>query len=149
MSITVQPLQAEDRPAWEALYYGYATFYQAPMNTEILDTVWSWIFDTDNAFYCLLAKDETGQAVGLMHYRAMPSPLRGGYIGFLDDLFVQPDHRGTGAVRALYDQLNAEAKAHGWPIVRWITADNNYRARGLYDQLAEKTQWNTYQMDVK
>lgn len=149
MSITVTLLQADDRQAWEALYYGYADFYQVPMNSEILDTVWSWIFDADNAFYCLLAKDEAGKAVGLMHYRAMPSPLRGGHIGFLDDLFVHPDVRGAGAVRELYKQLNAEAKAHGWSIVRWITADNNYRARGLYDQLAEKTHWNTYQMTVE
>ena len=32
--------------------------------------------------------------VGFAHYRRMPSPLRGQDIGFLDDLFVDPKHRG-------------------------------------------------------
>ena len=26
-------------------------------------------------------------------------------------------------------------------VVRWITRDHNYRVRGLYDKLAEKTDW--------
>lgn len=66
------------------------------MNQEILDNVWAWIMDVDHGFYCLLAKDETGQCVGFMHYRAMPSPLRGKMVGFLDDLFVEPKCRGNG-----------------------------------------------------
>jgi hypothetical protein len=31
--------------------------------------------------------------------------------------------------------------------VRWLTADNNYRARGLYDRCATRTHWITYEME--
>jgi len=34
----------------------------------------------------------------------------------------------------------------GWALVRWITRDNNYRARGLYDRLALRSDWITYEM---
>jgi len=78
----------------------------------------------------------------------MPSPLRGKTVGFLDDLFVDPAARGNGVVDALFEALNREADARGWPFVRWITADDNYRGRSVYDKLAKKTQWNTYQMTV-
>ena len=149
MTISIQAVRSADRMQWQQLYYGYAEFYKVPMNQEILDTVWSWIHDPDQAFYCLIAKTAAGEGVGLMHYRAMPSPLRGAKVGFLDDLYVTPSARGQGIVDQLFEQLNREAKLQRWPMVRWITADNNYRGRAVYDKLAEKTQWNTYQMTVE
>ena len=149
MNIVVSELTLEDRKGWEALYYAYAEFYQVPMDQEIIDTVWGWVFDQDNLFYALIAKDDAGHCVGLMHFRAMPSPLRGKLVGFLDDLYVQSDKRGSGVVSALYQALNAAAVDKGWPFVRWITADDNYRGRNVYDKLAKKTSWVTYQMPVE
>jgi len=145
MKISVSRIKIEDRSAWEAMYYGYAEFYQVPMNDEILDTVWSWLFDGAYPFYGLIAKNEQGDAVGFMHCREMPSPLRGAKVGFLDDLFVKPEARGQGAVEALYDALNELASVQDWPFTRWITAENNYRGRAVYDKLADKTHWVTYQ----
>jgi ribosomal protein S18 acetylase RimI-like enzyme len=138
-----------DRSAWEVLYHGYAEFYQVPMNDEILGTVWDWIQDENNPFFGLMAKDENGKVLGLMHCRQMPSPLRGALVGFLDDLFVSPDARGQGVVEALYDALNTLGKEQGWPFIRWITAEDNYRGRAVYDKLSDKTGWVTYQMAVK
>lgn len=149
MKIVVSELCLQDRPEWEALYYAYAEFYKVPMDQDILDTVWLWIFDQDNAFYALVAKDDTGCCLGLMHYRAMPSPLRGKLVGFLDDLFIKPEYRGKGVVDALYQALNNDAADKGWPFIRWITAENNYRGRSVYDKLSDKTQWVTYQMPVE
>jgi hypothetical protein len=33
-------------------------------------------------------------------------------------------------------------------VIRWITADDNYRARAKYDQLASRTPWITYDMQT-
>jgi ribosomal protein S18 acetylase RimI-like enzyme len=148
-NITVSSISDDDRAQWEGLYYGYAEFYKVPMNDDILETVWGWIQDVENPFYGLIAKDENGKAVGLMHCRQMPSPLRGAQVGFLDDLFVDPDSRGQGIVECLYEGLNRLAAEQGWPLIRWITAENNYRGRSVYDRISEKTQWVTYQMAVK
>jgi hypothetical protein len=90
MKIVVSELSLNDRESWEKLYYQYAGFYQVAMNQEILDMVWSWIFDEKNQFFTLIARNESGEYVGLMHYRAMASPLRGSLVGFLDDLYVAP-----------------------------------------------------------
>jgi ribosomal protein S18 acetylase RimI-like enzyme len=149
MNISVLPTSKDDRAEWEMLYLGYADFYNIPMSKETLDTLWSWIFDDTTKFYALIAKNEDGNALGLMHCREMPSPLRGALVGFLDDLYVLPEYRGQGVVDALYSALNDFAKDKGWPFVRWITAEDNYRGRAVYDKIAEKTQWLTYQMPVK
>jgi len=149
MTIAIQTPEPGDRGDWERLYRGYAEFYEVPMNDTILQTVWDWIFDADKAFYCILAKDGAGVGIGLMHYRAMFSPLRGSIAGFLDDLYVDPAARGQGAVNRLFETLESRAREQGWPVIRWITRDNNYRARAVYDRVATRTDWITYELTPK
>jgi hypothetical protein len=43
--------------------------------------------------------------------------------------------------------LKDEGLRREWSVVRWITAEDNYRARAVYDRLAERTKWITY--DIK
>ena len=145
--ILVRPLSLEDKAQWQKLYHGYANFYKVPMSDDILQTVWSWVFDSMNPFFALVAV-KGDQLVGLMHYRAMPSPLRGKMVGFLDDLFVDPEVRGSGVVDSLFVALQHSAKEQGWAFVRWITAETNYRGRAVYDRIATKTAWQTYQLDI-
>lgn len=145
MTISIRSPVEADRADWERLYRGYAEFYQVPMNDGILQNVWEWIFDPGMEFYCILARDGE-QSVGFMHFRAMPSPLRGAVAGFLDDLYVDPAARGRGAVNRLFEELASQARSRGWPVVRWITRDNNYRARAVYDRVATRTDWITYEL---
>ena len=86
----VESLIRTDKEDWSKLYHGYANFYKMPMNSDILDEVWDWIFNPDIKFYAIGVKSEQGELIGFMHFREMPSPLRGILVGFLDDLFVRP-----------------------------------------------------------
>ena len=146
---TIGAPAAADKDGWRRLYDGYAAFYKVPMTDATAETVWGWLHDPDHAVCGLLAKTAEGRAVGLAHYRDMPSPLRGAVIGFLDDLFVDPDLRGSGLAQQLLEEVGRIGAARGWPFYRWITAENNYRARGLYDRTAAKTHWVTYQYAVE
>jgi len=146
--ITIALLNAEDINDWRRLYDGYAEFYQVPMNDQIAATTWGWLLDRNHVMTGLIAKDGHGTAIGLAHFRDMPSPLRGATVGFLDDLFVEPAARGSGSAKLMLSEIAQIGRDRGWPLFRWITADNNYRARSLYDQVAMKTQWNTYQFDL-
>ena len=49
---------------------------------------------------------------------------------------------------ALFERLAAIGRERGWSSLRWLTADDNYRARALYDRRAKRTMWITYQMDL-
>ena len=144
-SMIAPPLPA-DKAGWRVLYDGYAAFYKVPMNDEIASTVWGWIHDPKHEVECLVAKTADGRLVGLAHFRAMARPLAGRVGGFLDDLFVSPEMRGTGIAEALLARLSEIAKSRNWQVVRWITAENNYRGRSFYDRIATKTQWLTYEI---
>mgnify|MGYP002143972299 CR=1 FL=1 len=61
-------------------------------------------------------------------------PLSATTGGFLDDLFVDPGARGAQAGTQLIEAIKAYGAQRNWSVIRWITADNNYRARTAYDK---------------
>jgi ribosomal protein S18 acetylase RimI-like enzyme len=144
----VIPLRAEHRAEWERLYAGYAAFYKVEQTPQMRATVWQWIFDPENELEALVATDAAGKPVGLAHYRPMLRPLRAVVGGFLDDLFVEPGLRGSGVVQALMRKLAEIGRAKGWTTIRWLTAEDNYRARSFYDKVAARTVFLTYEMKL-
>lgn len=146
MSVTVDHPTPGDQPRWRELYQGYAEHYRVPMDDATLGRLWAWINDPAHPVEAFLARGGEGVAVGLAHYRAMPRPLGANEICFLDDLFVDPAVRGGRAGEALLRAVAEESWRRGWGKVRWITADDNYRARTLYDRVAARTMWVTYEM---
>lgn len=144
--LVIRPPVEADRGAWERLYAGYAAFYAVSQTPQMRATVWGWLHDPAHALQGLVAEMD-GALIGLAHFRAFDRPLSASTGGFLDDLFVDPQARGSGAAAGLIAAVKALAAARGWSVVRWITAENNYRARGLYDRLADRTKWVTY--DIK
>ncbi len=76
----------------------------------------------------------------------VPSPLRGQDIGFLDDLFVDPKHRGQKIGEKLINKMKEISKFKCWNLVRWNTRDDNARAKSLYDKVSEKTNWVVYEL---
>lgn len=148
MSVTVRPVAATDRAQWDVLYQGYADFYQVEQTDEMRDRVWSWLHDPAAESCGLVAEDADGKLLGIAHYRPFARPLSASTGGFLDDLFVTPSARGTGVVDALFDGLRSVAVENGWSVFRWITAEDNYRGRGMYDRIATKTKWATYDLTI-
>ncbi|MDV7272015.1 GNAT family N-acetyltransferase [Thioclava sp. A2] len=144
--IKIRPLEASDFAAWSALYAGYAAFYQVIQTEEMRARVWKWIFDPEHETEGLIAL-LNGKPVGITHFRPFARPLSATTGGFLDDLFVAPEARGTGAAEALIRGVENEGRARGWSVIRWITAEDNARARALYDKIAQHTAWQTY--DIK
>ncbi|NBR02960.1 MAG: GNAT family N-acetyltransferase [Alphaproteobacteria bacterium] len=142
----VRHVEKSDQPGWERLYRGYANFYRVDTDDTKLQTLFGWLLDPGHVCEGLVAESDAGDLVGLAHFRAMPSPLRGAEVGFLDDLFVDPGLRGGGAGELLLREIDEIAAGRGWAVVRWITRDNNYRARGLYDRLSVRSDWITYEM---
>lgn len=147
MTIIDIPARPDLKPAWRALFDGYTTFYKRTLTDEVAEAVWGWIHDpTHEVEGALALQGET--AVGLAHFRRQPRPAVGRDMGYLDDLFVAPDARSAGIGRALLAHVAEVGRARGWGVVRWTTADDNYRARSLYDQVAAKTAWNLYEMSL-
>jgi acetyltransferase (GNAT) family protein len=138
MKIIVSKLTEIDRESWEELYQEYAKQHYLPLNIEILNNIWTWIFDKNNLFFALIAKRDSGEFIGLAHCREMPSHIQGTVVGFLDDLFIHPKYKNTDVILSMYEGLRRFGNDRNWPFSRWITADNNFRGRSSYDKITEK-----------
>jgi len=141
----IRKLELKDKENWTKLYSGYADFYKVPMNTEILDTLWGWILDESHDVNGLCFELEN-KIVGIAHYRTMPRPIKAQYIGFLDDLFVEPDFRGQKIAQKLINHLKSLSKTNNWNGIRWITQSSNENAKKLYDKIANNTGFELYEL---
>ncbi|MGK9147286.1 GNAT family N-acetyltransferase [Plantibacter flavus] len=147
MTVTIRPAVDSDLFAWHALYSGYGEFYGNPLGDQKAVLVWGWLSDPSHPLNALVAEDASGALVGIAHYREFPRALAGGTGLYLDDLFVSEDARAAGVGTALIERLRELAVEGGHGVVRWITAADNERAQAVYDKLATRTSWVTYDLE--
>lgn len=131
--------------AWEELFRGYAEFYSTSVSDTVLEEVFSWLSDPDHPVSGHVAVVDD-VVVGFAHLHRQFNTFRAGPSWVLDDLYVTPEIRGGGVGRALISHVSDYAHSHGGGRIRWITAENNTRARQLYDTLSTKTNWVVYEM---
>jgi len=145
MTVTVRPIDLRDADAWRRLFGDYGVFYETQFGDEVLDHVWG-LLTTDGSGIDALVAEIDGVVVGIAHYRSHPDTFSTGRDWYLDDLFTTPAARGAGVASALIGRLTEMARATGGGTLRWITAATNAPAQRLYDRLATRTTWVTYEV---
>lgn len=146
---TIRAARDEDFFPWLTLYERYAAFYETSLTDEGAVRTWQWITRGDHGLRAFVAEDADGALVGLAHVRTIAQPLEGTTALFLDDLFVAEEARGGGLATALLEHLRALAQAEGRSHVSWITAADNESAQRVYDRVAARTTWVTYEMSAR
>jgi len=147
MSIEVRPVRDGDFFAWLDVYAEYARFYETELTDQKALVLWSWLTDPEHEEDGYVAVDGE-RIVGLAHVREFARPLEGDRGLFLDDLFVVEEERGKGVGSALIQKARALAEERGLGVVQWITAQDNATAQKLYDAVASRTSWVTYEIDL-
>lgn len=152
MAVHVRPITAADHDRWRELFLAYGVFYETAFSEDVIDGVWRWLMDAQHPLTAFVAVAETvGSAetvVGFAHFRSQPDTFVAGPGWFLDDLYTDPDFRGGGAATSLIAAIEGHARDHGGGTLRWITADDNTVAQRVYDRLATRTSWLTYEKEV-
>ena len=141
-------IQQKHYEVWIELYHKYAEYYQVDIPKDNFDLTWKWLTSENHPFWGILA-DVDSKIVGFAHFRSLPSPLDSCEVGFLDDLFVLQEYRGKKIGYSLIEKVHQIGKSKNWPYINWITKDDNYTARTLYDKISTKTDWNFYELTVK
>ena len=147
-NLEICEIQQKHYEVWIELYHKYAEYYQVDIPKDNFDLTWKWLISENYPFWGILA-DVDSKIVGFAHFRSLPSPLDSCEVGFLDDLFVLQDYRGKKIGYSLIEKVHQIGKSKNWPYINWITKDDNYTARTLYDKISTKTDWNFYELIVK
>ena len=144
-TVTIRPLRASDEAEWRRLWTGYLTFYKATVSEEVYRTTFARLLGGgDNEFRGLIAEVD-GRPAGLTHYLFHRHCWRVENVCYLQDLYADPEVRGTGVGRQLIEAVYAAADAEGCPTVYWMTQTFNETARKLYDRIGEATPFMKYQ----
>ncbi len=145
MPVQVRELAAEDHDAWLPLWQGYLTFYKTSVSDAVTETTWQRIVDPFGTICAFGAFDEAGRMIGFVHYLFHPVTWSETDRCYLEDLFVDPAARGTGAGRALIEAVYRAADQMGADQVYWLTAHDNATARRLYNRIGRATPFMKYQ----
>jgi len=134
MTTTVRKLEVADKERWLELFKAYIVFYESELSNEQFELTWNRIHSDFNMNG--LVAEQDGKIIGIAHYIFRPSTWAVEDFCYLEDLFVDPAVRGTGAGRALIEALTEIARAAGSTRLYWTTAPENATARRLYDKVA-------------
>jgi GNAT superfamily N-acetyltransferase len=141
----IRAVEPRDHDTWARLFTAYGEFYETAFGADVIESTWSRLLDPAEGVDALVAEVD-GKVIGFAHYRSHPDTFTTGRDWFLDDLFVDPASRGSGAATALIERLTQLAAETGPGTLRWITAESNERAQRVYDRVATRTTWVTYEV---
>ncbi len=145
MIVHVRPLEARDKAQWLALFEAYCRFYRAAVPADVVELTWQRLMaGGEGAHTCLVAVDGDDRPIGIANILLHRSTWSATWYCYLEDLFVDPEHRGRGVGRALIEAVYAYADRHRATRVYWTTEEGNVAARALYDKLATKSPFVQY-----
>jgi GNAT superfamily N-acetyltransferase len=145
MTVRVRRLEAKDKAAWLPLFKAYIEFYKATVPDDVIEVTWARLLSgVEGVHIGYVAVDDSDKPIGIAHvlfHRSTWSPT---WYCYLEDLFVEPTLRAKGVGGKLIEAVYQEAEARQCTRTYWTTQEFNYRARGLYDQMATKSPFVQY-----
>jgi GNAT superfamily N-acetyltransferase len=105
------------------------------------------LFGPHPAAYALVAEGDE-QVVGFALYFRNFSTWEGVHGLYLEDLFVMPEHRGSGLGKALLASLAELAVERGYARVEWAVLDWNQPAINFYRSIGAVAmdEWTVYRL---
>jgi GNAT superfamily N-acetyltransferase len=143
-AVAVRPLAAGDEPRWRGLWAAYLAFYGVERPDEVFAETFRRLLDAAEPMHGLVATRD-GAVVGIANLIVHRHGWSVADVLYLQDLFVDPEARGTGAGRALIEAAYALADREGLASVYWMTQEFNYTGRMLYDRVGVRTPFIKYQ----
>ncbi len=144
----VRRLRRADADEWHGLWDGYIAFYRASVPEDVTELTFQRLCDGDRGMVGLVAVDGDDRPIGLAHLVLHGSTWSSVGYCYLEDLYVDPKHRGGAAARALVDAVYLEARERGADRLYWHTQSFNGPARSLYDTVAQLTSFVVYERTV-
>lgn len=144
----IRPIAPADEAAWRRLWAGYLAFYRQLLAPEVTEATWRRIIGDDSGAMIGRVAALDGKVVGLLHAVIHANTWSRAAVCYLEDLYVDAGARRCGVGRALIEALAGEGRRAGWHRIYWRTAADNTTAQTLYDRLARRSGWITYELDL-
>jgi GNAT superfamily N-acetyltransferase len=148
-AVTVRPVRPEDVPAVVMMVHELAAYEQAPDECHLTDAQLSTaLFGDRPALFGHVAVGSDDVPVGFALWFLNFSTWQGRHGIYLEDLFVRPESRGSGAGRALLSALARICVERGYARLEWWVLHWN-PAREFYAAIGARAmdEWIPYRID--
>jgi len=135
MKTEIAALRRSEHARWAQLWSAYQNFYGVELAAAVSDATWQRLHD--GRVHGFGARDSTGRLLGFVHFLFHEDTWSTQQACYLQDLYVDPQARGTGSGRRLIAAVAEAAKAAGSNPPYWLTHETNAVARRLYDRLGK------------
>ncbi|HTJ32441.1 MAG TPA: GNAT family N-acetyltransferase [Dactylosporangium sp.] len=146
----IRPARPADVPELVSMVYELAEFERALEECHLTaPQLTSALFPAESApaVFCHVAEADDGAVIGMALWFLTYSTWEGVHGIYLEDLYVRPSARGTGAGKGLVASLAAVCVERGYKRLEWGVLDWN-PARQFYDALGAepKSEWVPYRL---
>ena len=149
MTATVRRVRPGDEQDILRLIHALATYERAPHAVKATpDGLAAALFCEHPRVFGHVA-ELGGKVVGIAIWFFNYSTWTGRHGIYLEDLFVDPQVRGGGVARALFEALAGEAARHDCARLDWAVLDWNDLAKGFYRRIGARrlTDWEMWRLD--
>jgi GNAT superfamily N-acetyltransferase len=146
--LRVRAARPEDVPAIVALARELADYEKLTHLMEATEERFQAALFADPPAAEALIAQRDGQAIGYAVYFFTFSTFLAIQGIWLEDLYVQPEHRGSGAGKALLARVAARLLERGGQRLEWAALDWNELALGFYRSLGaqQMNEWITHRL---
>ena len=132
---TLRPAEPRDVPAIVGLIHELAAFEKLSHLCQVsAESLAPHLFGDKLIVECLVGEID-GEVVAFALFFTNFSTFLAKPGLYLEDLYVQPPHRGTGLGRALLEHLGRLAAERGYGRFEWSVLDWNHHAIRFYEHL--------------
>lgn len=131
--VEIRPARQDEIDEIMPLMRAYCEFYECdPPDEGVIEMLRTLI--TDPSQGAVFIAREGDQAIGVATLDWKWSSLKGARVGYLEDLFVDPESRGSGTADALIRACADRCRELGMPALLWATMPDNHRAQKVYNR---------------
>jgi len=139
----IRPAEPRDEADWRRLWAGYLRFYRAEVPEKVTAATWARLLDEGSDMACLVAV-HGGAVIGICNYLFHATTWDTRPFCYLNDLYVDPEARGSNAGRGLILACEEAARKAGAARLYWTTQEFNGAARSLYDTIVPRSSFIVY-----
>jgi GNAT superfamily N-acetyltransferase len=146
--IGIRRVRETDVAAVVGLVHELAEYERAPLECQLSrGQLRRALFGPEPALFGHVA-EVAGVVVGCALWFLNFSTWKGSHGIYLEDLYVQPQHRGRGLGRGLLAALAAETCERGYARLEWSVLDWNMTAMGFYRSLGAEPldEWTAWRL---
>ena len=147
-SYSIRPALPTDIPSIQRLIIELAIYEKEPDAVEAGEAeLERALFGADPVAYCHVAEVD-GEVVGIALWFLNYSTWKGSAGLYLEDLFVQPAHRGKGIGLGLMRTLARLCVERGYPRFQWWVLDWNEPSINFYKSIGAVAmdEWTTFRL---